>query len=73
MKKLKLNSILVPYDFSKTAQIAVKQAAFIAAYSKSDLILVHILILVLILVHIKNIFSHIISCIYTFIIINMLY
>lgn len=43
MKKLKLNSILVPYDFSKTAQIAVKQAAFIAAYSKSDLILVHIL------------------------------
>ncbi len=43
MKKLKLNSILVPYDFSKTAQIAVKQAAFIAAYSKSDLMFVHIL------------------------------
>jgi nucleotide-binding universal stress UspA family protein len=43
MKKLKLNNILVPYDFSKTAQIAVKQAAFIAAYSKSDLILVHVL------------------------------
>lgn len=43
MKKLKLNRILVPYDFSKTAQLAVKQAAFIAAYSKSDLILVHVL------------------------------
>jgi len=43
MKKLKLNNILVPYDFSKTAQVAVKQAAFIAAYSKSDLILVHVL------------------------------
>lgn len=39
MINLKTKKIVVPYDFSKTAENAVEYAAFIAAYSKGELIL----------------------------------
>ena len=42
MINLKTKKIIVPYDFSKTAENAVKHAAFIAAYTKGELILVYV-------------------------------
>jgi nucleotide-binding universal stress UspA family protein len=42
MINLKLKKIIVPFDFSKTAENAVKYAAFIASYTKGELILVYV-------------------------------
>lgn len=42
MIKFKLNNVLVPYDFSKSADIALQQAAFTCAYSKADLHIAYI-------------------------------
>ncbi|MCA6435216.1 MAG: universal stress protein [Bacteroidota bacterium] len=42
MKKFNVKNILVPYDFSKTAEIALNKAAFIAQQTKANLILTHI-------------------------------
>jgi nucleotide-binding universal stress UspA family protein len=42
MINLKTKKIIVPCDFSKTAENAVKHAAFIAAYTKGELILVYV-------------------------------
>ena len=39
MINLKTKKIVVPYDFSKTAENAVEQAAFIAAFTKGELFL----------------------------------
>lgn len=42
MINLKTKKIIVPFDFSKTAENAIKHAAFIAAYTKGELILVYV-------------------------------
>jgi nucleotide-binding universal stress UspA family protein len=42
MINLKTKKIIVPFDFSKTAENAVKHAAFIAAFTKGELILVYV-------------------------------
>ena len=42
MKTFNLKRILVPYDFSKTADLALNKAAFIAKATKATLYLVHI-------------------------------
>ncbi len=42
MKKFNPKKILVPYDFSKTADLALNKAAYIAKYTKATLFLVHI-------------------------------
>jgi nucleotide-binding universal stress UspA family protein len=42
MKTFNLRRILVPYDFSKTADLALNKAAFIAKATKATLYLVHI-------------------------------
>jgi nucleotide-binding universal stress UspA family protein len=42
MIKFNLKNVLVPYDFSKAADIALTQAAFMCAYSKADLHISHI-------------------------------
>ncbi len=42
MKKFSVKNILVPYDFSKTAEVALNKAAFIAQQTKASLILTYI-------------------------------
>lgn len=42
MINLKTKKIVVPYDFSKTAENAVEHAAFIAAFTKGELFLVFV-------------------------------
>lgn len=42
MINLKTKKIVVPYDFSKTAENAIEHAAFIAAYTKGELYLVFV-------------------------------
>lgn len=42
MINLKTKKIVVPYDFSKTADNAVEHAAFVAAYTKGELYLVFV-------------------------------
>jgi len=42
MINLKTKKIVVPYDFSKTAENAVEHAAFVAAYTKGELYLVFV-------------------------------
>ncbi len=42
MISIKTRKIVIPYDFSKTAENAIEHAAFIAAYTKGELFLVFI-------------------------------
>jgi len=42
MNKIKTSKILIPVDFSKTSLNAVKYAAFMAQYTKGELVLVHV-------------------------------
>jgi nucleotide-binding universal stress UspA family protein len=42
MIKFKAKKILVPYDFSKNADYALKHAAFIASYNKGDVYLLYV-------------------------------
>lgn len=42
MINLKTKKIVVPYDFSKTADNAIEHAAFVAAYTKGELFLVFV-------------------------------
>src|ERR1700752_5050579 len=42
MNKVKTSKILIPVDFSKTSLNAIKYAAFMAQYTKGELILVHV-------------------------------
>ena len=42
MNKIKTNKILIPVDFSKTSFNAIKYAAFMAKFSKGELVLVHV-------------------------------
>lgn len=42
MINLKTKKIVIPFDFSKAAENAVKHAAFIAAFTKGELILVNV-------------------------------
>ena len=42
MINLKTKKIVVPFDFSETAENAVKHAAFIAAITKGELILLNV-------------------------------
>ncbi len=42
MNKIKTSKILIPVDFSKTSLNAIKYAAFMAKYTKGELVLVHV-------------------------------
>lgn len=42
MNKVKTSKILIPVDFSKTSLNAIKYAAFMAQYTKGELVLVHV-------------------------------
>jgi nucleotide-binding universal stress UspA family protein len=42
MNKIKTSKILIPVDFSKTSLNAIKYAAFMAQYTKGELVLVHV-------------------------------
>ena len=42
MNKIKTSKILIPVDFSKTSLNAVKYAAFMAQFTKGELVLVHV-------------------------------
>jgi nucleotide-binding universal stress UspA family protein len=42
MNKIKTSKIIIPVDFSKTSLNAIKYAAFMAQFSKGELVLVHI-------------------------------
>ena len=42
MNKIKTNKILIPVDFSKTSLNAIKYAAFMAKFTKGELVLVHV-------------------------------
>jgi nucleotide-binding universal stress UspA family protein len=42
MININLNRILIPVDFSKTSNRAIKQGAFIAKYCKGEIILLHV-------------------------------
>ena len=42
MNKIKTSKILIPVDFSKTSLNAIKYAAFMAKYTKGELLLVHV-------------------------------
>ena len=43
MKKLKIERILIPIDFSETSLLAIEHGAFMAKLYKADLILLHII------------------------------
>ncbi len=42
-KKFHIKKILIPYDFSETAEIAVEHAVFMAKLHKADIVLVHVI------------------------------
>ena len=42
MNKIKTSKILIPVDFSKTSLNAIKYAAFMAQFTKGELVLVHV-------------------------------
>jgi nucleotide-binding universal stress UspA family protein len=42
MNKIKTSKILIPVDFSKTSLNAIKYAAFMAKFTKGELVLVHV-------------------------------
>ena len=42
-KKFQLKKILIPFDFSETAELALKHAVFMAKLHKADIILLHVI------------------------------
>ncbi|MCC7232653.1 MAG: universal stress protein [Bacteroidia bacterium] len=42
-KKFEINKILIPFDFSETAELALEHAVFMAKLHKADLILLHVI------------------------------
>lgn len=43
MLQLRTNRILIPMDFSETANLAIKHGAFLAKYFKGDLLIAHVI------------------------------
>ena len=42
-KKFQIKKILIPYDFSATAELALEHAVFMAKLHKADIVLVHVI------------------------------
>lgn len=42
-KKFEINKILIPFDFSETAELALEHAVFMAKLHKADIILLHVI------------------------------
>ena len=42
-KKFQIRKILIPYDFSDTAELALEHAVFMAKLHKAEIILVHVI------------------------------
>ena len=43
MRKIDINQILIPIDFSETSRLAIEQAGFMARLFKADINLVHVM------------------------------